>query len=155
MLNLLKEVIVDIDAKEKLFEPYNHHQISMALIEYLINSVNPYKYNNKYTIVLNNRLDIEITPLIKKALKDEYLLCVKRYKRNNILQTVYLLVGIFILFLSMRIGEDGILKEMLIISGWVLIWNIFEIEMFSDSPSNRRRKALKRLINSSFIEQRK
>ena len=67
------------------------------------------------------------------------------------MQLIYLIIGILSLVLSSLIKEN-IFKELILISGWVLIWSMIEIEIFSDTELKRKRKILKQLLNSEIIE---
>lgn len=48
--------------------------------------------------------------------------------------------------------EDVIWKEVLLIGGWVPIWETIDIELFSDLEGRRKRIILKRLLESEIIE---
>ena len=45
-----------------------------------------------------------------------------------------------------------IFKEIILIGGWVLIWEMIELEIFSDVKEKRKRIILKKILNSEFIE---
>ena len=50
------------------------------------------------------------------------------------------------------IKEDVIWKEVLLIGGWVPIWETIDIELFSDLEGRRKRIILKKLLKSEIIE---
>ena len=90
--------------------------------------------------------------IIPDELKQEYNKSLKLYHITNIRQLFLLLLGIFFLFLSTLIKEDVIWKEVLLIGGWVPIWETIDIELFSDLEGRRKRIILKKLLKSEIIE---
>ena len=59
-------------------------------------------------------------------------------------------MGIVFLILSTLIKYD-VIKEIIIIIGWFVIWEGVDIALNLDSKLRIRRKKLKRLINSEII----
>ena len=70
--------------------------------------------------------------------------------KNLFIQLVYLLIGILALIISVVI-KDTIFKEIVLIGGWVLIWYMVEIGIFSNRDLRRKRRLLKRLLNGQII----
>ena len=95
--------------------------------------------------------NIDCEKLIKEGLKYEYDITYKRQKRINLKQLTYLVFGIVTLFMSTLIMEV-ILREVLLIFGWVFIWYVSEFEIFSDVDLKKRRRILKKLLESEFKE---
>lgn len=149
----MKKIIeVDLIDEDSLFEKFNKRQVSNELIDYIIKEVGILKQNDVITIIINNYLNISDTKiLIKNKISDEYSQTILKYQHNIYIQLIYLIIGILSLVLSSLIKEN-IFKELILISGWVLIWSMIEIEIFSDTELKRKRKILKQLLNSEIIE---
>ena len=149
----MKKIIeVDLIDEDSLFEKFNKRQVSNELISYLIKEVGILKQSDVITIIVNNYLSIsDVKTLIKNKLSDEYNQTILRYQHNVYIQLIYLIIGISSLVLSSLIKEN-IFKELVLIGGWVLIWSMIEIEIFSDTELKRKRKILKQLLNSEIIE---
>ena len=98
-------------------------------------------------MVINDCMDgdIDCVKLIKEGMKQEDNICYKRYQNICIKQLIYLICGIDILFLSTLI-DAAIFREVVVIFGWVLLWSMFELEIFSDVDSKKRRIILKKII---------
>ena len=138
---------VDIVSTEFLYEKYNNKLISKELLDYIINN---YNYNKKdnIKIVINNKTgEKNIIPLIKNSIKNEYYSKIKDHKNNNMIQFIYFIIGTIFLIGSILIGKSAIINELLLIGGWVLIWESIEIEMFADYDNRIKRKKLKKLLN--------
>ena len=149
------EKIIEIDLldSENFFEQYNRKKVSRNLIDYLISEGDNIKFDDTVKIIINDSMgeNIDCIKLIKEGLKQEYDMNYRRHQRICLKQVIYLLFGILFLFLSTRINLD-IFKEVIVILGWVLIWSMFELEIFSDVDSKKRRKTLKKILDSEFIE---
>lgn len=82
----------------------------------------------------------------------EYEMSKKIYHITNIKQFFLLMIGVIFLFLSTIVNESIIWKEILLIGGWVPIWEMIDLELFSDFQERRKRKILKKLLKSEIIE---
>lgn len=149
---MIRTIEVDINNTNDLFEKYNYKEVSHELIDYLINSASILPKNENIKIIINNRTDEkELTKTIHTALEKEYSKSLKKHYHNNVIQFIYLIIGILGLFLSTFITTD-ILKEIIIIGAWVFIWALVEMEIFGDYNIKKRSVILKRLINCELIE---
>lgn len=149
------EKIIEIDLLDTdyFFEMYNRKKVSRELINYLISEGQDLKKDEKVKFIINDSMgeNINCIKLIKEGLKQEYDICYKRHQNICIKQLIYLICGVDILFLSTLINSE-IFREVVVIFGWVLLWSMFELEIFSDVDSKRRRIILKRLLAGEFKE---
>ncbi|MBQ8234229.1 MAG: hypothetical protein IJZ36_01435 [Bacilli bacterium] len=142
------EITIDISSIDDVYEKYNKNEVSKELINYIIEKC----YNEKnIKIVINNKLDIKITPLIYKGLENEYNRIYLKYKKNNIIQIIYLILGIIILGISSIISEN-VISEVILVTGWVFIWSVVELEIFTDTTGRKKRKIIKKILKSEIIE---
>lgn len=149
-----KIIEIDLDRKFDFIRKYNDKKVSLKLLEYLIDQIGICKNNEKVKIVLNKRceLDINAIKLIKDGLKEEYKKSFALRDQNNLKQLWMLTMGVIILFLSTKMPESTIWKEVLVIVGWVPIWEMIEVELFPDAVERKRRKSIKRLLKCEIIE---
>lgn len=147
------EKIIEIDILDKhdLVEKYNDQKLASDLISYILEQAMFIKKQDKVKIIIDKKCDIDINveDIIKKGLKEEYDKLVRIYQLTNIKQVILFVLGITFLFLSSLVGE-GIGKEILLISGWVPIWETIEIELFGDLEVKRKRNILKKLLKSTI-----
>lgn len=148
-----KVIKVDLDRKFDLLRTYNDNKVDLDLIEYLIDQIGLFKDTEKVKIVLNKRceLDVNVIKLIKEGLKEEHKKSLNVRDQNNLKQLWLLLMGVVFIFLSTKI-EDSLWKEVLVILGWVPIWEMMEVELFPDAAERKRRKAIKRLLKCEIVE---
>ena len=150
----MKKVIeIDLNIKEDLLEKYNNKRISKDLIEYLISETNFINKKDNVVIQINNNIktDIDIAKYLINGLKDEYESNIKSHLKNNIIQIILLFLGIFFLFLSTQINDNDIWKEILLIGGWVPIWEMIDLELFNDFRGHKRKRILQKLLDSEII----
>ena len=152
-LKVEKIIEIDINNKADLLEKYNNTKISKELIEYLINESSYINKKDNIIIKINNntKLDLDIVLSLKKALEEEYNNTIKSHIKNDIVQIIFFFLGLFFLFLSTKITSSNIWKEILLIGGWVFIWEMIDLELFNDFRGRKRKRILQRLIASNII----
>ena len=143
---------IDIVSENALFDKYNKVKVNKDLINYLLREIPYFTKADNFKIRINNCCsDIDSIPLIIDGLKQEYDEGNFRYDKTNFIQIIYFLLGVFILYLSTLINES-VIKEIVLIGGWVFIWAIVESEISSELELRRKQKKLKKLLESEFIE---
>ena len=122
------------------------------MINYLIKKTIYVNKDEKIEIIIHNKCNtkIDVKEKIIEGLKLEYEQMLKGQERNNILQLFLLFLGITLLFLSTFLNDEFIWKEMLLIIGWVPIWEMVDIELFTESKERKIRRNIERLLNSEF-----
>ena len=149
-----KVIVIDLMDKYDLVEKYNENITSRELLKYIINQALLLDKSERFKVIINNKIKIGIdcVEMIKLGLKEEYERSMKEHNHNNIKQFIFFLLGTTFIFLSSLIKEETIWKEILLISGWVPIWEMIEVELFSDAEGRRKRNAIKRLLDVEMVE---
>ena len=147
-----KVIDVDIMDLDDFFSKYNKELVSLDLIKFILDNCK--EVDEDIVIVLNKKIDKPLEDILRNSLKTEYNLMIKEHFNNNKMQVIYFLVGIIMLVISRILNDRALLEELFLIGGWVLIWQTVEIEFFRDIDNKRKRKLLKKLINSKIIEKK-
>lgn len=150
-----KEIKIDISSREELLEKYNDSKVCRDVVEYLIKEAMLIDKGEKIKVIINKDsavINENCKELIINGLKDEYKRSLERQHDNNIKQIYFLLLGITLLFLSMLIKQPGVWKEILLISGWVPIWEMVKIELFPDVQGRIKRRIINKLLKSEIVE---
>lgn len=144
---------IDLNNKAHLLDKYNDEKVSYELIKYIIHQAEAIKKKEEIIIIINKKckIDEDCEKLIKEGLKEEYNRSLEHYHENNKKQLFFLALGAILLFLSTLI-QESIWKDIVIISGWVPIWKMVEIELFPDVYGRRKRKTIRKLLGSEIIE---
>lgn len=150
----MKKIIeVTLNEDSDLYEKYNKAMASRDLINYLVDMMPFFNKKDIIKIVINNNLvgDDDSAEIIKKTLRYEYENLNYKYNQNTLIQVTYLFLGILILFLSTLITNE-VFKEVVLIIGWIFIWTMMELEIFTDKNIKKRRKIIRKLLASEIIE---
>lgn len=147
----MEEIKIDLRNEDDLLEKYNNSVVSNELINYIIcSAMNIDKYSDIKIVVNKNKIKLDVQTLIQEGLEREYDKSFMNYEKNNILQGVLFLLGFVILIFSFILGDNGLWHEILLIIGWVPIWEMVHLELFTDFKERRKRAILKRLMNSEI-----
>ena len=149
-----KVIEIDLNNKYNLVDKYNEKKVSNEMIEHIIKEAAFVKKNEEIKIVINKKCYIHRNSikLIKEGLIEEYNKSLEETHRNNIKQIIFLFLGVTFIFLSTLIEEGIIWKEVLLISGWVPIWEMIEVALFPDVNGRKKRKIIRNLLTSEIIE---
>ena len=115
------------------------------------------KWNKDIKLVINKDSEIEqdVINLIKIGLQEEFKRSIERRDRNNRKQLLYLILGAIFIFLSTLMPDIGPWKEIVLITGWVPIWEMIEVELFSDVYGRKNRRIIRKLLKSEIVENKK
>jgi len=142
---------VDILDKHDLVEKYNQNIVSKDLVNYLLEQVKFVDKNDNLKIIISQKFDFEcdIVNMINKSMNDLYILNLKKSYINNIKQVIFLVLGIICLVLY-GVVNNPIISEIILIGGWVLIWEMVDLFLFSDTQLKRDKIVLKKLLKANF-----
>lgn len=139
----MKSIVVNIRRERDLYEKYNN-EVSSELLKYLIDEA---KAKDEIEIIINTKLDINnIDELIKKGLEDLYKDTKLIDKFYDSKQIKFFIVGMLFLIFS-TIMKPELIKELILIMGWIAVWEVFDIAINVDSKQKFNRKIINKLIN--------
>lgn len=146
----MKTITIDITNKEDFFEKYNNTQVSKQLLNYIIDNALD-SYSTNFKLIINSSLPIDFETLIKNGLNKELQLYLTDKYQTNLKQIMLIFLGVVLIGLSIYLKKFEIWHELILILGWVPIWEAFDIELFNDFKSRKRSTVIKKLISSSII----
>ena len=151
-----KVIEVDIDSSDDLFDQYNKNKVSKDLIRYLLEETPDIKKGDSLKVIIRNGMkeNIKCAELIKKGLDDEAKSNDYKFMYTNRKQLLFLILGVMALGLS-AIVDSEIMKEIIVIGAWVLLWDMVELEIDDDITNRKKKRILKILLASEFEEIRK
>ena len=143
----MKNITVNLKKEEDLYDKYSDN-VSRDLLDYLINEARYTKGDIKITI--NTTLDIKN---IESLIKDGLLKISNETRKLDMIldmkQVMFLMIGVIFLIISGFIFYN-VIKEIIVIAGWVAIWEVVDISLNVDSKSRANIKLIKRLMNSKI-----
>ncbi len=149
----MRKIDIYINTKEDLTEKYNTGIVSTALIQYILQRTIYVKRNEDIQLVLHVSNNTKgCISLIQKGIEETYRDNLRQHHIINIKQFLLLIIGFCMLFISTVIRHNEILEEIILIGGWVPIWEAIELELLTDTKDRRTRRLLKRLLKSEITE---
>jgi len=139
----MKSIIVNIRREKDLFEKYSN-KVSNDLLKYLVEEA---RVKDDIEIIINTKLDINnIDKLIKDGLENSYknTKIIDKFYDNK--QIILFIVGMLFLIFS-TITQPEIIKELILIIGWVAVWEVVDKAIKVNSKQKYNRKIIKKLIN--------
>lgn len=151
-----KEIkIIDITLKslEDAKSIYNDNTLSEELSNYIykeclgINIKKSFKIRIKPYFKITEKEKDELVTLIRSNFGLDIQEKLIHRKRENIKQALLFVIGIFFIFLSNLVHLESvfIMNEVLLIAGWVQIWEAVYSIFFVDTSNNYSIKRLKQL----------
>lgn len=142
----MRSIEVNLRRQSDLYEKYNS-ELSRDLIKFLIEEANI--KDDVEVIVNTNFKKANLDKFIKEGLKNAYNDSKLIDKKHDNRQIIFFIIGILLLIFSTFMKQE-ILKEIIVIAGWVPIWDAVEISLYVDSKQKRNRKIIEKLLSSKI-----
>ena len=148
-----KKIRLDLYSEDDLYQQYNDDKVSKDLIKYLIEAASKVKNNDDIEVNIYNHYSSreKCIEFIKKGLEEELANNEHRFHITNLKQVAFFFVGAAALILSTFV-DAAVLKEIILIGAWVLLWDMVELEIVDDISNRRKKKILQKLLISEFTE---
>lgn len=155
-----KNVInLTIQSKEDFYDKFNTNQLSKELGDYLYNNnlQFPFKEPLSIRIITTFKLEKKDQEEIVDMIREYFGLSIREtlnyYKFNRVKKLILFILGIVLIccahFTELR--HDFIFSEVLLIVGWVAIWEVFENILLVETKKRFKLKYLKRLVQCKIL----
>lgn len=150
------KIKVELQDIDNVFNVYNNHILSNEFGKYLYDSCALISSDRKISIVINTKFEITEAEKskIKSTIIDNFNSYLKKekflQKHRNIKKIILLLVGLILIMLTEVLKDLYIVEEILLISGWVAIWEVIYDILFVDIKNEHNIKHLKQLSKSKI-----
>lgn len=159
-MNTIKIVIKD---KYDYINKFNNDRISPELNNYILDECKPIGAKEKLNIEIISEFKMDnvekekLISMIKASYNDDIIELSIFTKRLVIIDLIMFLVGIIFLFINYISHNIIIMSEVILIMGWVLIWESIYNFLFSRIENRQKTLRRKQLVNSNikFIENTK
>ena len=139
----MKNIVVNIRRERDLYEKYSN-EVSNDLLDYLIEKA---IVKDDIEVTINTKLDINnIDKLIKEGLENycKDIKIIDKFYDNK--QIILFIIGMIFLIIS-TIAKPELIKELILIIGWIAVWEVLDIAINVDSKQKFNKKIIKKLIN--------
>ena len=148
----------DMSEKKYFVSKYNDNTLAPELKDYLLNEIIGYDINTKINIIIDAKFDLteeekeHYKKLIIKEFKESNDEILYEIGQSNLKKLTLSLIGILFIiasyFFNHIIGE--VLEEILMIFGWVALWEVAYAILFTDASRRRKIKRNKQIINANI-----
>ena len=150
---MLKVIDVNIDSIDDCRHKFKPSDISDDLAEYLLKQCRATLYSDSFEIAFYSLKEFtkeekkELTDMIREhfglELREAYII----KEKNNIVNLLCFLFGIIFLFIDVLVKLNPIVSEIVLILGWVLIWEASYNLFFGEIRNNVKISRIKKLID--------
>lgn len=148
----MKNIIeINITNYEDVVEKFDNNKLSNELAKFIYNQYTALSVNKGVEININSNLTEEqknnLADMIHRHFGLETQKSILTFKYKTKYQILLFLIGILLIALSnlSLISNLSTIHEILLIFGWVAVWELIYDIMFVDIKENIKRKRLKKL----------
>lgn len=152
----MSEIFVNLKNKNDYVNKFNNDRISKELNNYLLDECKTIKYNSKINIKVKSEFNIteeeqkKFKEMIKNSYVDDNLELNLTLKRLLVVDLIMFLIGIVFLLFYYLSKNIIIMSEILLIFGWVLIWESTYNLLFSRVENKIKIKKNRQIINGKI-----
>ena len=153
----MKEIKLKLN-KEEIYNEFNEEELNPLLGEYIFNKINNHNLKEEYqiNILLENDLknidQDHLTFLFKDYFEDK--LTTELYYQQEENKTLLLILSTGIILLSiyyfLKLNSIPVVSEILLITGWVFIWEWIYRQVFTRSLEKVNIKKYRLLLRSDI-----
>ena len=152
----MNKLEIELKDKKDFISKYNNNRISSELYNYikeevrLLNTNDPINIQIKTQFKLTDK-DKELLALNIKKTCEEEINDIKYLEQKIILkELLFLIIGIIITFICFVIKNSPFISEMLLIIGWLFVWESAREIIFNRVENKTKIKRLKQIIKSDI-----
>lgn len=136
-----------IKDEKSLYEEFSN-SLSQTLIDYLIQEA---MIKKNIVIEVDTKTNIpNLEEIFYKGINEYYSKLVLKDKIYDVKQIIFILLGIICLITSTLL-DNYLLRELLIIAGWVAIWDVIDYYLNKNMEYRREKRVLKKLMKAKII----
>lgn len=151
-------ILVTLNDKNSYKNPFNDNKLSQDLSDYILDECKGLTYNNELELHIKANFHFSQEEKIKliNIIRSNYGLYIREniiYMDHLIRKNIFLFLGgcLFILLSFALEQVSSVISEIILIIGWVGIWEVVYSAFFSDYKKRMEIKRLKQLTNSKIV----
>ena len=152
----MKKIEVHLKDKNDFTSRYNENRISSDLYTYIKKEVKLADIKDKINIEISTDFKLtdkekeQLSLNIKKTSEEEINDIKYIEEKVLLLELLFLFIGFIIIFLYFLIKNIAIISEIVLIIGWLLIWEALDRLIFSRTENKIKKQRLKQIIKSDI-----
>lgn len=133
--------------ENSLYEDFSNN-LSQSLIDYLIQEA---MVKKNIVIEVDTKINIpNLKEIIYNGINEYYCKLILKDKIYDAKQIIFILLGIIFLIASTLLNS-GLLRELLIIAGWVAIWDVIDYFLNKNMEYRREKRVLQKLMKAKIM----
>lgn len=150
-----KETIIEIsfDEKDDYINQFNNTKLSNSLSNYILEECRGKSLSNRITLnvkanfKISNKEKEEFIKMVHENYKDDLKEYTLILKHSNLKKIIIFFIGIILIYLSYfkEISSNEVISEVILIIGWVAIWEAAYTWLFESDKNRIKAKRLKQL----------
>lgn len=155
-----KKINIEVDISEKKYfvSKYNENTLAPQLKDYLLNEIVGYDVNTKINILIDAKFDLtedekeHYKKLIIKEFRENNDEIQYEIEQSNLKKLTLSLIGVLFIIASYFFNHimGDILEEILMIFGWVALWEVAYAIFFTDASRRRKIKRNNQIIHADI-----
>ena len=153
-----REIIeITLNDKESYKNPFNEDKLSSELSEYILQECKGMSYSKDIEIKIKAKFTMDRVEKIKliNMIRSSYSNDINEntMRFNNLIKRNILLFFCGLIFIILSVvtqKESPVVAEIILIVGWVVVWEVVYFVFFSDYPKRMYIKRLRQLIDSKI-----
>lgn len=125
---------------------FNKEELNQEFVNYLINKCQ-FNYDNTFQITVQGNLTEKDKKRLERMIHNHFNTLYLRWnnfdKYDNYFRILLLILGIILILISEQLLS--VFRELFLIAGWVVVWEIVYDELFSQIKRKRDKKIYKML----------
>lgn len=152
----MNKIQIYLNDKKDYISKFNQERISKELYGYIKNEVKLININKKINIEITSKFSLtdkekETLSLNIKNTSEEELNDIKLLEEKVLLKDLLLLlIGIIIIFIYFILKNTPIISEVILIIGWLFIWEAIARLLFAGTERKIQKQRLKQIIYSDI-----
>ncbi len=150
-----KETIIEIsfDEKDDYINQFNENKLSNDLSNYILDECRGKSLANRITlnVKVNFKMSSKEKEEFKKMIHENYKSDLEEYmlilRHSNLKKMIVFFIGIILIYLHYfkDISDNKVISEVILVIGWVAIWEAAYTWLFENSKNRIKTKRLKQL----------
>ena len=152
----MNKIQIYLNDKKDYISKFNQERISKELYGYIKNEVKLININKKINIEITSKFSLtdkekETLALNIKNTSEEELNDIKLLEEKVLLKDLLLLlIGIIVIFIYFILKNTPIISEVILIIGWLFIWEAIARLLFAGTERKIQKQRLKQIIYSDI-----
>lgn len=151
-----KEIVIDLYQKKDYIGSYNHKKLNSNLLSYILDESKGMSKKGKIKIMITHYYDIsekekkDFVSMLHSSLEEDIRESYMEVEYKQIRSLILMLIGIIFIIFYFCLPKMNVISEILLIIGWVGIWEACDILPFDQIQNRFKIQRYKKLMKADI-----